>query len=431
MGNTDILISGAGIAGPALAYWLRRAGFAVTVVERAPAPRPGGQTVDLRGAGRTVVERMGLMDRARAASVDQRGLALMDAAGRITARMPADSFGGEGIVSEIEILRGDLARILYEATAAEVEYRFDDSIRALEQDGEGVAVAFEKAAPRRFALVVGADGLHSVVRALAFGPEPEFVRPLGVHTAWFTGTGGEDLDGWFRMYNAPGGLVASARPGRAPGEVKAGLSFRGPPVDHHRRDVAAQMDLVERRFAGAGWQVPRLLAQMRTSSDFFFDSMGQVRLDGWSRGRAVLLGDAGYCPTPLTGLGTSLALVGAYVLAGELAAAAGDHRAALRRYDEVLQPYVRQAQQLPPGGAAGFAPSSALAIRLRAASMRSMNRWPMRNLLAAQFAKAGGIELPDYRFGTGRGTTSRVGGWENERRDNTSHDPLPKNSPGN
>lgn len=160
------------------------------------------------------------------------------------------------------------------------------------------------------------------------------------------------------------------------------------------------MDLVTSRFAGvAGWQVPRLLAQMRTSSDFFFDSMGQVRLDRWSRGRAVLLGDAGYCPTPLTGLGTSLALVGAYVLAGELAAADGDHRTALRRYDEAMRPYVGQAQQLPPGGAAGYAPSSALAIRLRAASMRSMNRWPMRNLLAAQFAKAGGIDLPDYRFG--------------------------------
>lgn len=169
MGNTDILISGAGVAGPALAYWLRRAGFAVTVVERAPAPRPGGQTVDLRGAGRTVIERMGLMDRARAVSVDQRGLVLVDATGRITARMTADSFGGEGIVSEIEILRGDLGRLLYEATADEVEYLFDDTVTALDEDDEGVTVAFEKAAPRRFGLVVGADGLHSAVRALAFG----------------------------------------------------------------------------------------------------------------------------------------------------------------------------------------------------------------------------------------------------------------------
>ncbi len=396
MRNTDILISGAGIGGPALAYWLTTAGFTVTVVERAPEPRPGGQTVDLRGAGRDVITRMGLMGRARELSVDQRGLATVDASGRFTSRMPTDSFGGEGMVSEIEILRGDLGRLLYEATLPDTEYLFDDTVTGLEQDDEGVAVTFEKAAPRRFGLVVGADGLHSVVRALAFGPESACVRPLDVYTAWFTLTEEWDLDGWFQMYNAPGGLVASARPGRLPGEIKAGLSFRSAPLAHDRRDSAAQKELVARRFAGAGWEVPRLLRGMRAASDFFFDSMSQVRLDRWSRGRAVLLGDAGYCASPLTGLGTSLALVGAYVLAGELAAADGDHRVAFAKYDEVMRDYVGRAQQLPPGGAAGFAPSSALGIRLRDLSMRSMTRWPVRNLLAAQFAKAGDIALPDY-----------------------------------
>ncbi|MGE7386535.1 FAD-dependent monooxygenase [Streptomyces sp. NPDC004126] len=396
MQNTKILISGGGIAGPALAYWLRKAGFTPYVVERAPAPRPGGQTVDLRGAGRTVITRMGLMDRARAVTVDQRGLALVNASGQITARIPADSFGGEGIVSEIEILRGDLADLLYGATRHDTEYLFDDTITALDQDEDGVTVTFEKAAPRRFALVVGADGPHSVVRALAFGPEPDHVRPLGLYHAWFTAAGTMELDGWFQMYNAPGGLVASARPGRLPGEIKAGLSFRSTPIPYDRRDSAAQRELLARRFAGVGWEVPKLLRAMHTASDFHFDSMGQVHLDTWSRGRTVLLGDAAYCATPLTGLGTSLALVGAYVLAGELAAAGGDHRAAFRNYDHVMRPYVDQAQELPPGGAKGFAPSSALAIRLRAASMRSMTRWPMRNLLAAQFAKASNIALPDY-----------------------------------
>ncbi|MFE0737015.1 FAD-dependent monooxygenase [Streptomyces sp. NPDC058855] len=332
MESNEILISGAGIAGPALAYWLRRAGFAVTIVERAPAPRPGGQTVDLRGAGRTVIERMGLMDRARAESVDQRGLALVDAAGRVTARLPADSFGGEGIVSEIEILRGDLARILYEATLPGTAYLFDDTVTGIDQDADGVTVTFEKAAPRRFALVVGADGPHSVVRALVFGPESAFVHPVGLYTAWFTATGETDLDGWYLMHNAPGGLVASARPGRVPGEIKAGLSFRSPPLCVDRRDVAAQQRILAERFAGVGWETPRLLRAMRTAPDFFFDAMGQVRLDSWSRGRVALLGDAGHCATPLTGLGTSLALVGAYVLAGELGAARGDHRAAFARY---------------------------------------------------------------------------------------------------
>ncbi|GLX50262.1 monooxygenase [Streptomyces hygroscopicus subsp. hygroscopicus] len=396
MPNNEILICGAGIAGPALAYWLREGGFAVTIVERAPAPRPGGQTVDLRGAGRTVIERMGLMDRARTESVEQRGLALVDGSGRITARLPADSFGGEGIVSEIEILRGDLARLLYEASLPDTEYLFDDTITAIEQGADGVTVTFEKAAPRRFGLVVGADGPHSVVRALAFGPEREFVRPLGLYTAWFTATDDLDLDGWYLMHNAPGGLVASARPGRLPGEIKAGLSFRSPPLAYDRRDVTAQQELLARRFAHVGWETPRLLRAMRTAPDFFLDSMGQVRLDRWSRGRVALLGDAGYCATPLTGLGTSLALVGAYVLAGELGTAEGDHRVALRRYDEVMRPYVEQAQQLPPGGASGYAPSGRLGIRLRDLSMRQMTRWPMRNLLAAQFAKAGDIALPEY-----------------------------------
>ncbi|MBZ4324458.1 FAD-dependent monooxygenase [Streptomyces huiliensis] len=404
MQNTDILISGGGIAGPALAYWLRRAGFSVTVVERAPAPRPGGQAVDLRGAGRTVVERMGLLAEARALSLDQRGFACVDASGRIRARMTADSFGGEGIISEIEILRGDLARLLYEATGPghETEYLFDDTITELDEDASGVTVGFRSAGTRRFGLVVGADGPHSVVRGLAFGPEREYVRPLDLYTAWFTAVDGPDLDGWFMMHNAPGGRVATARPGRHSGEIKAGLSFRSPPLGVGRRDADAHRALLAERFAGVGWETPYLLRAAREASDFFFDSMGQVRLDRWSRGRVVLLGDAGYCPSPLTGLGTSLALVGAYVLAGELAAAGGDHRVAFPRYDRVMRPYVDRAQELPPGGAAGFAPASALGIRLRNLSIRQVNRRPMRNLLAAQFAKAGDIDLPSYPLAAAR-----------------------------
>jgi 2-polyprenyl-6-methoxyphenol hydroxylase-like FAD-dependent oxidoreductase len=396
MPNTDVLISGGGIGGCTLAYWLRRYGFNVTVVERAPAPRPGGQAVDLRGAGRIVVDRMGLLGQVRAVGLDQKGLACVNAAGRMTARMPADLFGGEGIVSEIEVLRDDLADVLYGAAAPHTEYIFGDSVRRLDDDEDGVTVGFEHAGERRFGLVVGADGLHSAVRGLAIGAEADCVRPIGCYTAWFTVQAGDDLGGWFLMYNAPGGLVASVRPGRLPGEAKAGLSFRSGPLGYDRRDTGEQMDILASRFAGAGWRVPGLLRDMRDAPDFFFEQMGQVQLDRWSNGRAVLLGDAGYCPTPLTGLGTSLALVGAYVLAGELAAADGDHRAAFPRYEQVMRPYVATAQQLPPGGVAGYAPDSALLIRMRAASMRMMGRWPVRNLVARQFGKAADIDLPDY-----------------------------------
>ncbi|MFJ5231129.1 FAD-dependent monooxygenase [Kitasatospora sp. NPDC088391] len=395
MENTDILVSGGGIAGPALAYWLRKAGFRPVVVERAPAPRPGGQTVDLRGAGRTVITRMGLLDRVRDLAVDQRGIALVDRDGRHTARLPTELFGGEGIVSDLEILRGDLAAVLYEASAEDVEYRFDDSITALTEDADGVHVTFENSPPRRFDLVVGADGLHSVTRRLAFGPESEFVVPIGGYTAWFTARTELDLDGWFLMYNAPGGLVATARPGRLPGETKAGFGFRSAPIAYDRHDRAAQQRLLTEKFAGAGWESDRLLAAMADADDFYFESLGQVRMDSFTRGRTALIGDAACCPTPLTGLGTSLALVGAYLLAGELATARGDFTTAYANYQHRMQPYAAKARELPPGGMSGYAPGSAAMIRLRAASMRWMTRWPLRRIMEAQVAKASEVELPD------------------------------------
>jgi 2-polyprenyl-6-methoxyphenol hydroxylase-like FAD-dependent oxidoreductase len=207
------------------------------------------------------------------------------------------------------------------------------------------------------------------------------------------------------MYNAPGGLLASIRPGRLPGEHKVGLSFRSGPLAYDRTDVAAQKALVAERFAGAGWEVPRLVAAMQGAADFVLDPMAQVLLPAWSRGRVVLLGDAAWSPTPLTGLGTSLAMVGAYVLAGELPAA--DLPTALRRYEEVLRPYVTAAQKLPPGGVGAFAPTRALVIRLRMASLRLMTHWPLRNLIAGQFGKAGDIDLPDYALATASAPTSR------------------------
>jgi 2-polyprenyl-6-methoxyphenol hydroxylase-like FAD-dependent oxidoreductase len=398
MENSKVLISGASIAGPALAYWLHGAGYEATIVERARVSPSGGQTVDLRGAARTVVSRMGLMDKARSVAVDQRGLALVNRTGKIIATMPVDAFDGEGIISAIEILRGDLADVLRQATLPGTEYIYDDTITGLIQDDEGVTVTFENTAPRRFGLVFGADGVHSAVRSVAFGPESDFFRPLNVCSSWFTADDDWDLDDWFLMYNEPGGLVASVRPGRLPGEIKASLAFRSPPVTFDRWDIAAQKHLMTRRFSASGWETPRLLRAMADSPDFVLDNFCQVRMDAWTRSRVALLGDAAWCPTALTGLGTSLALVGAYVLAGELAACRGDHRQAFTRYEELMRSYVAKSQQLPPGGVAGFAPKSTAYIALRAMSMRMMTHWPVKHLIASQFAKADDLELPDYEL---------------------------------
>jgi 2-polyprenyl-6-methoxyphenol hydroxylase-like FAD-dependent oxidoreductase len=395
MVDRTVLISGAGIGGPALAFWLRRHGFAPTVVEVAPAPRPGGHAVDLRGAGREVVERMGLLDTVRAHRVDERGFAYVDRRGRWTARMPAELFDGEGMVAEIEIMRGDLSRILYDATREHTEYLFDDRITELAEDGDGVRVTFAGGAVRRFDIVVGADGLHSGVRRLVFGPEREFVRHLGGYLAYFTVPDPGGLDHWFLMHGAPGGLVAGIRPENG-GTAKAMLGFTSPPLDHDRRDVLAQQEILRARFDSVGWLVPRMLAALPGADDFYFDSISQVHMGQWYRGRTVLLGDAGYCGSPLAGLGTAMALVAAYVLAGELAATPDDHEAAFARYQHEMRDYVRQCQTLPPGGVRGFAPGSALTIRLRNLSMAMMTRWPMRALIAGQFQKADAITLGDY-----------------------------------
>jgi 2-polyprenyl-6-methoxyphenol hydroxylase-like FAD-dependent oxidoreductase len=387
-----VLISGGGIAGPALAYWLCRAGASVTVVERAPALRPGGHAVDVRGVAREVVEAMGLMPAVLADRVDERGWMMVDTRGRKLATMPADMFGGEGIVAEIEISRGDLARVLYEASAG-ATYRFGERVVALTQDESGVEVEFASGDRERFDIVVGADGVHSGVRALAFGPESDYVRHLGAYMSYFTVADPGDLDSWFHMYNAPGGRVAGIRPERG-GTAKASLSFRTAD-DFHRLGRDAQMRLLSERFAGVGWKVPSLLDAMPDAPDFYFDSTSAVRVPTWHRGRVVLLGDAGYCGSPLAGMGTSLSLVGAYVLAGELATG-GSPAEAFTEYQSQMAAYVADGTQLPPGGVAAFAPNSALMIRMRAVSMRSMTRRPMRKLLEKQFSKAEAITLKPY-----------------------------------
>jgi 2-polyprenyl-6-methoxyphenol hydroxylase-like FAD-dependent oxidoreductase len=394
--NRDILISGAGVAGPALAHWLRRHGFHPTVVEVAPTLRPGGQAIDLRGAAREVADRMGILDAVRQAHTGTRGLAYVDAANKWLASMPADLLGDSGgAIAELEILRSDLTGILYAATRDDVEYVFDDAITEIVQGEDGVKVSFQGGQPRRFDLVVGADGVHSAVRGLAFGPESDYVRDLGAYVAIFTVDSHLDLDGWELMHSAPG-RTAALYPVRQTGEAKAAFYFRSPPLDFHRRDLDQQKRHLVEAFAGVGWEVPRLLAAMWEAPDFYFDRISQVHMDHWSAGRVVLVGDAAYAPSPLTGVGTSLGLVGAYVLAGELAAA-GDHDTAFARYERVLRDYVRKGQQLAKGNAIGLIPRSPNQIRMRNLFIRLLPYLPWRGLVAGGVQKAANaITLKSY-----------------------------------
>ncbi|MFB0630816.1 FAD-dependent monooxygenase [Streptomyces sp. AB3(2024)] len=344
-----VLISGAGVAGPALAYWLRRHGFAPTVVERAPSLRTGGYAVDFRGEALDVLDRMGLLDTIRALDTEMGDAAMVDADGRQYATLPAAVFAGD-----LEVLKGDLARLLYDATLDDVEYVFGNSLAGLHQDADGVDVTFEHGEPRRFDLVVGADGLHSTTRGLAFGPEERFVRHLGIYTAVFSLDNYLGMKNTGRLYAAPG-KAANIFTARGNTEARAAFHFAAPEgLPYDRRDPRAQQRIVAGRFADEGWEVPRLLTEMAASKDFYFDANAQVEMDTWATGRVVLLGDAGYCAGPPSGRGTSQALMGAYVLAGELAAAGGDHTTAFAAYEHLMRPYVAEHQALGREGAERF-----------------------------------------------------------------------------
>ena len=369
----------------------------MTVIEIADGVRPGGQAVDIRGAGRSVLSRMGLLDRARALGLRQQGIADVDSRGRRRTEMTVADFGGDGMISEIEILRGDLAQLLVDASVqAGASFVFGTRISSLTDGPGGVDVTLADGTELTTDLVIGADGPHSATRRLIFGPEDKFVRPVGGYTAWFTAPESAPLDGWYQMFNAPGGLVASLRPGREPGVAKASLSFASGPLAYGRRDLDFQRKLLSDRFRGAGWRVPELLRAAGDADDFYFDALVQVHMDSWTSGRIALLGDAAYCPCPLTGLGTSLALVGAYVLAGELATQP-DHRLAFAGYERIMRPYVDAGQKLPPGGIRSYAPQSQRAIWARWMSTRLMASRPLRGLTRRLFfSQAGAIELPQY-----------------------------------
>ena len=388
MKSSEILISGAGVAGPALAFWLSRYGFNPTVVERAPALRSSGYKVDVRGAATAVLDRMGLLADAHRASADIRDISFVDGAGRPIATMDADFLMGRRD-DDVELMRGDLSHLLYDATRHDAEYLFGDSVVGLEQDGTSVHVAFERRRPRTFDLVVGADGLHSNVRALTFGDESAFIRHLGCYLAIFTVPNHLDLDRREQFYSARGRL-ANVYSARQDADARALLAFAYEPIQYDRRDATQQKRILADAFAGQGWEVPRLLDALWDAPDFYFDSVSQIQMDRWSSRRVVLVGDAGYSPSPASGQGTSLALVGAYVLAAELKAAGGDHRAAFTRYEQAMRGYVERNQALGQKMAREMVPSSRHQLWLRTQMLRLLPYLPWKGLVTR------GIQQPIY-----------------------------------
>jgi 2-polyprenyl-6-methoxyphenol hydroxylase-like FAD-dependent oxidoreductase len=388
--NRNVLISGASVAGPALALWLSRYGFRPTIVERAPAVRPGGYAVDFRGASMRVLEKMGLLAEVRKMETRTGAITIVDSANKKIASMPDGFTSGE-----LEIMRGDLAGIFYEATRHEAEYIFDDSITSITEGESGVDVTFLREGPRTFDLVIGADGLHSKVRSLVFGDEARFIHNLGYYVAIFTTPNHMNLDHSGLYYGTLGKKVGifSARENS---EAKASFFFASPPLEYDRRDVAAQKEILRERFGKEGWEVPRLLKMMDEAPDFYFDSVSQIRMDRWSAGRTALLGDAAYCASPVSGMGTGMAVVGAYILAGELHEANGDYTVAFARYEAEMREYVRQCQKLAEG-ADWFIPETRLKQWLSTQLFRILPHTPWKNMMIEMALKtANSISPKDY-----------------------------------
>jgi 2-polyprenyl-6-methoxyphenol hydroxylase-like FAD-dependent oxidoreductase len=371
-----VLISGAGIAGATLAWWLARSGFRVTVVERAAALRSSGNPVDVRGAAVPVVKGMGLHAALRDAATQVRELVFVDARGARVGRVSLDALQGRSDDREVEIPRGALASILHAAAHDDVESLFGDEIRSLRQDAAGVDVTFERSAPRRFDLLIGTDGLHSGVRQRVFGPEAMFADHLGIYVATLPFDDAGVPAHQVQLFNSPDRLI-SLHPVR--GQALAALMFRSPAVaGFDPRDVEANKRILATAFAGQGWRAGELLERLALLDDFYFDSVSRVRVPRWSEGRVALLGDAASCVS-LFGDGTSLAIAGAFTLAEELAASPADHAAAFARYEARHRALVEPRMANMELGARLLIPGTRLGITLRNAATRL---WPLAAALS-------------------------------------------------
>ncbi|WP_317933365.1 FAD-dependent monooxygenase [Halioxenophilus sp. WMMB6] len=343
--NRRVLISGASIAGPALAYWLQHYGYTPTLVERAPGPRPGGHAIDVRGSALEVLRAMGLLEATLAHRATMKGVSKLNSAGEEYWRSEEMTITGGNFDNEdIEILRDDLANILLQALSAETEFLYGNAVQSLQEGDASVLVNFEDGSQREFDLVVAADGIGSSIRRSVFGPDDQFLLPLGVALAVFSAPNYLGLEHWQLSYQGDkhSAMLYTARDNQ---ELRVCMGLTAGLGDIPR-DLQGQKDLVQERCGVMGWEVPKLLTAMQSADDFYIGLMAQVKMPAWTKGRVALVGDAGYCPSPYSGQGTSLALVGAYSLAYQLAQSPADYQAAFARYDCQMRPYVEANQAM-------------------------------------------------------------------------------------
>ncbi|GGV72734.1 oxidoreductase [Streptomyces longisporoflavus] len=368
MKKPDVLIVGAGIAGPALAYWLSRNGYRPTVVEHARQLRSGGSAIVVKGPAIPVAERMGILPQLRELATRNRSLTLLDPHGRRILQLPLTSQKNP----TIEVTRADLSRVLHQSAHTGAEFLFDDTITALEQDEGGVDVTFRRSAPRRFDLVVGADGMHSAVRRLVFGPERQYARPTGLYGATVPLEPGAVEDpSQMTMLTAPDRMLV-LHPSRT--TPLAIFTFRAAhPAPHDRKNTALHKQTVADAYAGLRWRAPELVTAFLDHPAPFFDPLTTLRMPTWSRGRIVLLGDAA-AATALLGDGSSMAMAGAHALAEQLAARPGDHTRAFTAYESRLRREVGPRQRRVGPLSRLLLPRTRTGLAIRNAAARTINR---------------------------------------------------------